>query len=624
MISTTRPWMLVLLGGLFVAITCGLSLTLFLREQDQMHDPIAQQDLATQARMLAALAREDWPELKSGDVQGVFHTMRAERTQLVLARFDGTPLLATPGDPADDLDLLPEVREAFVHGSATGVREWGHQRRLHVVAAARVGPLDAPVGFVWLARPSRSIFGDPGVITRVLGIAAGLAALITGVVTAGSLRWRQRLMQRVIDTARRLSSGELESVPEVPGEDELAVLSANLSAVRSRLVAQVEMIERQRSMLASLVNQLQEGVIVARGDGRIALLNPTAVQLLNLAVGAKGGEALVGRTVEACIPQHALQRLLVGDSGHVTAPSRPAASGGDRTADARLEVQSPAGTVHLLARASDLVLADPAGGPESTGRVVVLMDITQLQRTVQMRTDFVANASHELRTPLSTIRAAVETLLTMDLVKEGPAARQFLAKIDRQSGRLEQMVKDLLDLSRIESPTERFMLEPIEVRRLLADLQGRFGDALERQQLHWDTRVEPPDLVHVRVNPHLVRLAIDNLVDNAIKFTEPGGHVTVCVRHEGSAAVFEVRDDGCGIAAEDQPRVFERFFQVERARSGSARGTGLGLSIVRHAVGAMHGTVRLESELGRGTRVLINVPEPPAASGPRASAAAPT
>jgi two-component system phosphate regulon sensor histidine kinase PhoR len=621
MISTTRPWTLVLLGGLFVVVTCGLSLGLMLREQERLHDPIALQDLATQARMLAALAREDWPELDSGDVQGVFHTMRAERTQLVLATLDGTALLATPAGPGSDLDLLPEVREALAHGSATGVRAWGPQRRLHVVAAARVGPTETPVGFVWLARPARSLTADPGVVARVLGVAAGLAALTTGIVTLLVARWRQRLVRRVLDTARRLSSGELESVPEVPGQDELAVLSANLSAVRSRLVAQVELIERQRSMLASLVNQLQEGVIVARADGRIALLNPAALQLLHLSLGS--GEAFVGRTVESCIPQHALQRLLVCAGGNSAAPARLAPAPGSAHVDARLEVQSPAGTVHLLARASDLMLADPDGGPASTGRVVVLLDITELQRTVQMRTDFVANASHELRTPLSTIRAAVETLQTMDLVKEGPAARQFLAKIDRQSGRLEQLVKDLLDLSRIESPTERFMPEPIEVRRLLADLQGRFGDALERQQLNWDTRVEPPDLVHVRVNPHLVRLVLDNLVDNAIKFTAPGGHVMVRVRHEGSAAVFEVHDDGCGIAPEDQPRVFERFFQVERARSGSARGTGLGLSIVRHAVSAMHGSVRLESELGRGTRIFVTVPEPPAEPGPRASTVAP-
>ena len=262
-------------------------------------------------------------------------------------------------------------------------------------------------------------------------------------------------------------------------------------------------------------------------------------------------------------------------------------------------------TVH----ASDMPLADAARGSAATGRVVVLTDITELQRTIELRTDFVANASHELRTPLATICAAVETLLTMDLTAEKPAAEQFLEKIARQGQRLQQMVSDLLDLSRLASPAERFEPEELDVGRLIDDLHDRFAAALERKGLHWETGVEPRDFVTIRANPQLLRLVLDNLVDNAVKFTKPGGHVGVYMRGTAGETRIEVRDDGCGIPSEDRERVFERFYQVQRSRSGPERGTGLGLSIVRHAVTALQGAVRLESEPGRGTRVLVTVPQ---------------
>jgi signal transduction histidine kinase len=354
---------------------------------------------------------------------------------------------------------------------------------------------------------------------------------------------------------------------------------------------------------------------VARGDGRVALLNPAAVRLLGLELGPGEAGSLVGRTVEASIPQHTLQRLLSGPLLPAERIQADEARAGESRA-VPIEIQTRRGVIHLLARASDVVLAEPgentSGG--ALGRVVVMTDITELQRTIQMRTDFVANASHELRTPLSTIRAAVETLLSMDLQAEAPAARQFLAKLDRQSQRLEQMVSDLLDLSRLESPTARFTPEPVECRRALTELHGRFADALSRKSLEWESRVEPEGLTTIMVNPQLLRLVLDNLVDNAIKFTDPGGRVGVVLRRTNGDAELEVSDSGCGIPAEEQERVFERFYQVQRARTGGAdRGTGLGLSIVRHAVGAMGATVRLRSAVGRGTTVTVVAPQQPAA-----------
>ncbi len=606
MILSGRPWKLFLLGGVFVATICSASLWLLAREQERVQSPELARQLMVQAQMARDVVRAQWPALDRGAVPTLLQTLRAARVQVTVADTDGKVLIgaASEAQAARALLTLPEAREALRTGSAMAVRAWGPEGERYMVAAARVGPDEAPLGLVWLARPVWSATEDPSVLARLLVMVGAVAALATLVFVLIVLRLRRGVFRRVMEAARHLSAGELSEVPPLPGDDEFAALASTLHGVRARLASQVELIDGQRRMLSSLVNQLREGVIVARADGRIALTNPSAIRMLNLPVRPDEPEGLVGRPVETCIPQHALQLLL--------APGRVQlrADEAEPPAETRLEVRTRQEAVHLLARASDVQLAETGHDvpPAGVGRVVVLTDITELQRTIELRTDFVANASHELRTPLSTICAAVETLLTMDLSAETPAAMQFLEKIARQGRRLQQMVSDLLDLSRLASPAERFEPEELNVGRLLDDLHERFAAAFERKGLHWDAGVEPPDVATIRANPQLLRLVLDNLVDNAVKFTEPGGHVGVYVRVADGQACFEVRDDGCGIPPEDRERVFERFYQVQRSRSGPERGTGLGLSIVRHAVSALRGVVRLESEPGRGTRVLVTIP----------------
>ena len=201
----------------------------------------------------------------------------------------------------------------------------------------------------------------------------------------------------------------------------------------------------------------------------------------------------------------------------------------------------------------------------------------------------------------------------MSLAEQPDAAEHFLGVIQRKIERLEQMVSDLLDLSRIESSSSRFVPEALELARFLADLQSRFKERFEARQIDWHIDLQP-DLQRISANPYLLRIATDNLLDNAIKFTEPGGRVEVNCRSVLDPATgrrqvaITVSDDGCGIDEQEQKRVFERFYQVAKARTGTSRGTGLGLSIVRHAVATMNGSVSLESELGQGTRVTILLP----------------
>jgi len=589
-------------GGLAILVTGAAALWLVAREQTAVRNAELLTRLRTAAELVRAQVRPAWPQ---GDpaLAAAVQALTSRAIDVAVVTLEGTALAASAGAPeVTALLAAPEVQDAVRTG-------WGQDelapaaspRRLCV--ALRVGDAVTPAGVVWLSAPAWEWSAHPEDVAHTLLGAGFIVAMVTLALVLLHFRLRRQLFRRVIEGARRLSAGTLPDEFESAGSGELALLASALNSLRRRLASQVATIDRQRRMLQGLIEQLGEGVIVARDDGRIALVNPTAIQLLQIVVPADGPAALLDRPVEACIRQHIVQKLLLG--------TQSTADPETGTGSARFTVEGPQGTIHLLARASQLDLA--AEGVETGaahGRVVVLTDITEIERTVQLRTDFVANASHELRTPLAAIRGAVETLLTLDLAREADAAASFLQKIDRHSARLQQMVADLLDLSRLESPTERFEPEPLDVQHVGQELHHRFADALERKGLRWEFVVASDGVRTVHANPHLLRLVLDNLVDNAIKFTEPGGTVGLRITPAAGGAVFEVYDTGCGIPEEDQQRVFERFYQVERARSGPDRGTGLGLSIVRHAVGAMGGTVALTSRLGVGTRVSVTVPDP--------------
>ncbi len=616
MILGGRPRSIILAGLFLLILSCTATVLLIRPYQQRQRDACIAQQLLTAGRIARDVLRSQWPRLDTPPTSEILRQLRDDGAEVAVVTTDGSVVLNLSSlGPTAALLGTPAVEQALNSGWGTGHHPGTIRGRPLVCAAIRIRDNVATRGVLWLARPEWRLWHDPAARTELLAAGILIGLINAAAATFVFFRLRSSVFKRVLATARSLSTGDLSSELDVGGADELAVLSSSLNALRHRLASQLETIDRQRRMLQSLVDHLGEGVIVAGADGRIALVNPTALKLLGITPAADHHATWVGAPVEACIRPHALQGLLLGpaqspDGEYRREPEWPAVDDDQLPVEIQLQIELPRGTVHLLAHATALELPEETPVAHArAGRVVVLTDITELERIIEMRSDFVANASHELRTPLSTIRAAVETLLTMDLATEAPAALGFLAKIDRQSARLQQMVADLLDLSRLESPAERFEPEEVDLHRLLTELHFRFVEALDRKNLNWEMRIEPPDTRAIQINPHLLRLALDNLVDNAIKFTNEGGYLTVTARHHGDSVELEVRDDGCGIPEEDQARVFERFYQVQRSRSGQARGTGLGLSIVRHATGAMQGQVKLRSALGQGTIVTIVVPQ---------------
>jgi signal transduction histidine kinase len=515
--------------------------------------------------------------------------------------------------------------------------------------ALRLGPADAPLGAVVVAQTPTARTTGPSTSRRLWTFGAVAVLCLGGLAFLLARVWSLPL-RRIVATARRLSRGDLTARVRLRGRDELGFLARALNEMRDHMATHVETIERQRRTLEALLLQLHEGVVAVGPDARIVVFNPAAHRLIHRDTRLdRDPDAWIGRTVEECVPHTELQRLLSVPRG--ASPGDREAASDHRVAatsviaEGRVQLRGVSDAVSVLARAMDITLpgAPHTGGdgvpPATThGRILVLTDITQLARTWQMKTDFVANASHELRTPLAVIRASVETLLSIDpppppaaedLAGAGgstpggtsppcpPAGRRtFLESIRRHTSRLEDLIEDLLALSRLEgSDAQRFPPGELSLDELFGELHARHREALGVGGLQWVTQRDPAALRTIRANPHLLTLVLDNLVSNAVRFTGSGGRVEVSCRMHGAAAELRVADTGCGIPAEEQTRIFERFYQVEPARSGDRtaaglpRGTGLGLSIVRHAVATMNGRIELNSKVGRGTTVTVCIPQ---------------
>jgi two-component system phosphate regulon sensor histidine kinase PhoR len=240
--------------------------------------------------------------------------------------------------------------------------------------------------------------------------------------------------------------------------------------------------------------------------------------------------------------------------------------------------------------------------------LLVVRDVTEARRLTAIRRDFVANASHELKTPVASIRAAAETLRD-GAIDDPPAARRFTEQLEREAVRMSRIVADLLDLSRLETGSE--MDGQVRLDTLAGDEVERMGDAATLRGV--TISVEAQTVPAVRGSPRDLSLMVRNLIDNAVRYTGEGGSVTVSVWADGSSVVVRVADTGIGIPQRELPRIFERFYRVDRARSRETGGTGLGLSIVRHVTENHGGEVTVTSELGQGSVFEVCLPMAPAA-----------
>ena len=265
-------------------------------------------------------------------------------------------------------------------------------------------------------------------------------------------------------------------------------------------------------------------------------------------------------------------------------------------------------TVNLHGNNSDArqVIVTALAMSEERGAVVLFHDVTHLQQLEQVRRDFVSNVSHELRTPLSIFRGYLETLLDEPQL---PAAERerILRVLQKHSSRLNSLVDDLLSLARLEAPDTRLKLAPVDLREFVGRIAREWDRKAAAKDLTLSVEVVD-DLPAIRVDEARLEEVVYNLLDNATKHSNSGGVIEIRVRREGEFALISVTDRGAGISTADLPRIFQRFYRADKARSRELGGTGLGLAIVKHITELHGGSVTAESQLGRGTTVRVLLP----------------
>ena len=439
---------------------------------------------------------------------------------------------------------------------------------------------------VAIARTSQPLQAVDGAIRSMqltlAAIAGGLAAALLLVLFV-LLRKIARSLDDLQQGAQRFAGGDLQHRLALPETKELHGLAGTLNTMAAQLDERMQMVARQRNEREAMLSSMVEGVLAVDRDERILQINRAAVQLTGVRP-----EAAVGRYLAESVRIVGLQRVA------------QSVLAGQEVVEA--EVTLPAGEDHVLL-VHGAALHDADG--KAIGALLVMSDISRLRKLERVRRDFVANVSHEIKTPLTSIQGFVETLLEGAL-EQPENARRFLTIIGTHAERLYAIVEDLLSLARIEEEVGKGQVEMAvsDLREVLTTAVGNCADTAGVKGVK--LVLQAPDVVRVRMNAALIGQAVVNLLDNAIKYSEPKTTVTVDLTAASSAEwAIRVRDQGCGIEAQDQERIFERFYRVDKSRSRKVGGTGLGLSIVKHIVSAHGGRITVESRLGSGSTFAI-------------------
>jgi two-component system, OmpR family, phosphate regulon sensor histidine kinase PhoR len=423
-----------------------------------------------------------------------------------------------------------------------------------------------------------------GMIVGVTVVLLGLAGLLVYRLT----RWARALsvLQRRLEA---LGTGAAVRPVLSRAWGPVGRLTRRFDEVAPGLQSRIEQLEQDRQQLSAVLGGMAEGVVAVDSRRRLLFANASADRLFGLGAGSVG--RLVPELIRSPQVQEAVSATLAGSQ-----PYKGEIILGGR--DAGLRAQPRVLSVH----------GTPLPGSPASGAVLVFHDVTDLRRLERMREEFVANVSHELKTPLSSIKAYTETLLDWALHDESVNVR-FLHRIEEQAERLNQLILDLLSLARLESGQEVYHHDPLALRSVVASCVESQRDRAEAkdQSLTLDLGPVQGDTL-VRADEEAVRQILDNLIDNALKYTPEGGQVRVFCRLEPASVAVIVADTGIGIPREDLPRVFERFYRVDKARSRELGGTGLGLSIVKHLVQSIGGQIAVDSRVGMGSTFTVLFP----------------
>lgn len=509
-------------------------------------------------------------------------------TRITILLPDGYVVGDTREEPArmENHAARPEVVEALNGKVGTSSRFSRTLQKEMMYLAVPVLHEGLVIGVVRTAMSVDAVDARIGVLHERVVVGGVIVVLLVALLSLIISRRISRPLEQIKQEAERYAQGDFEHRLRVSGSSEIVALAHALNEMAVQLNDRITTIDKQRNEQDSVLSSMVEGVIAIDSNQNVLRINPAAARLLDCSV-----QRVVGLSVQEVVRKAELLDFIT------------------TTMDSEVALEKDmvlfAGGAEMCIQAHGTMLR--GGHGKSIGALVVFNDLTRMRRLETMRRDFVANVSHELKTPITAIKGFVETLLDGAL-DDRKNSEDFLHIIERQVERLSIIIEDLMSLSRIEQGEEKqhFELEPTNLVTIVDEaisdctmLAAQMGITIESSD---------GGEILVALNGALLEQALTNLIDNAIKYSPEGSTVLVSCSESVGMAEVRVIDQGCGIEAEHLPRLFERFYRVDKARSRKAGGSGLGLAIVKHIAQIHHGDVSVESVPGQGSQFVIRLP----------------
>jgi two-component system phosphate regulon sensor histidine kinase PhoR len=542
---------------------------------------------------IARIAQADPPQLSSlppekpeeiSSLQTWMQRIAASGARITVVTADGTVLADSQSDPRtmENHAGRPEIIQSLAQGTGRSIRHSATINRDLVYYAVQQTSLSGQTYILRFALPVETVGHALSPFRRSLWLSSVLILVIAGMVVVLIARNFSDRIDRLTAFSQRVAEGDFRAQPSDDTGDPLDVLSSSLNQTASRLDRTIRTLTEERNLSSAILGSMVEGVLVVNAAERVVFANHSFAEILGMSVPPQAGSGLVEWVRQTELIE-AVRKVLAGEP--------------------RVESEIVTGTLRQHYFAATVASVRTTG---TDGAVLVLHDITDLRKLERVRRDFVANVSHEFRTPLTAIQGFAETLLAGAI--DDPQNRgRFLEIIVEHSRRLARLTEDLLMLSKMDADRLEFETRRIPVAAFIESCMETAEPRARDKDLRLSVnRAEKiPDIAGDR---RRLTEVLQNLLDNAIQYTPSGGQIMVSASVADSEVVFTVSDTGIGIPQAEQPRIFERFYRADVARSREVGGTGLGLSIAKHLVEGHSGRIWVESEIGQGSQFHFSVP----------------
>ncbi|MNH86821.1 Alkaline phosphatase synthesis sensor protein PhoR [compost metagenome] len=577
----------------FSMLTAGLFMAKLLKDS---HIEVLQENMERELKVI--LATGQWNRNENDQTLIQVYTEQAKKikelaeARITYVREDGKVLADSDENPLQMDNHLnrPEIGDAKQHGVGYKIRYSETLKQNMLYAAIPVKNETKVIGYLRMSISLEQV--DSTVIQLWYFLIIGLAVLflIAGYVSYRIARSVTRPIERITSVAKHITNMDYKARVESHNKDEIGQLGLAINQMADSLQLQMNRILENEGRLKGVLENMVSGVLMIDRDERIVLLNPSAEEILGFSA-----QELLGKKYNEAKQQYEFTKMI------------------QECLDVREHIRDEMVFYYPAERILEINLSPISQADEEwSGVLIVLHDITAVRRLERMRSEFVANVSHELKTPIAAVKGFAETLLAGAL-NDKETAKSFLQIIFDESERLNRLIGDILELSKIESRRIPLHFSPVDLHDFISKSLSMMNAEADKKHIELSMQVDKD--TYLEADEDRLRQIFINLLSNGINYTQEGGKVKIRVEplvfnkdgdHERLKIV--VSDTGIGIPKKDLPRIFERFYRVDKARSRSSGGTGLGLSIVKHLVELHKGTIRVDSEVGVGTKITIELP----------------